>query len=155
MGSEETGKLLQGSLSAMVSEVLRHTPHRQEPEYPQPPLPRDLRALQRSRGQQDQPRDREALPSVVAEAAISDPDLRDDTRGAGDSASATGLRERILRARPGRGDVEIRCELRGQSIARERTRPHSAVLDRSSGRAHRGGRPDNVSVWLEAHPLQL
>jgi sugar lactone lactonase YvrE len=40
-------------------------------------------------------------------------------RGAGDSASPTELRERILRARPGRGVDEVQRGLCRQSIGRE------------------------------------
>src|SRR5215217_2918914 len=149
VGSQGTGTLRQGPVSAIVSHVLRRVPHRQEPGYPQPPVLRDRCALQRPRRQQVEPRGRATLPSVVAFAALSDPDLRVGARGAGDSASSAGIRQRVLRARPGRGDVEVRRELRGQSIRRERNRSHSAVSDRSSGRVDRGRRPADLSVRLE------
>jgi hypothetical protein len=120
-----------------------------------PPLSRDRCGLWRPRLQQVEPRDHKALPSVVTKGTVSAPDLRGGARGADDSASSAGIRKRILRARPRRGDVEIRRDLREQSIRRERNRPHGAVLDRSPGRTHRGGRPNNLSVRLEAHTLQL
>ncbi len=81
-------------------------------------LTRDRCALQRPRRQQLEARGCETLPSVVAFAALSDPDLLCGARCACDSASSAGIRKRILRTRPGRGDVEVRRELLEQSIGR-------------------------------------
>jgi hypothetical protein len=48
----------------------------------------------------------------------SGPDLLCGARGACDSDSSAGVRKRILRARPGRGDVEVRRGLLEHSIGR-------------------------------------
>ena len=98
----------------------------------------------------------ETLPSVVAFAALSDPDLLCGARCAGDSASSAGHSEThftysIWLGAMLRFDVTyVGCSIR--KMKRPLTvRSLIVLLIGLIG----GGRPADLSVWLEAHTLQL